>query len=135
MYLELFIQELAHVRQQPVDQREAVVLPRIILHASQKAHVLHGVTPQQSRRNALNVDRNTQICLLHVTWALMVGGACSPLGAKSSYLNSGSSTKRSTMSGGAARTTAENKHITEAAVSGQMTTRRMTMVMHQDSGV
>lgn len=52
VYLELFIQELAHVRQQPVDQREAVVLPRIILHASQKAHVLRcWVTPQQSRRN------------------------------------------------------------------------------------
>lgn len=36
----------------------------------------------------------------------MVGGACSPLGAKSSYLKSGSSTRCNTMSGGTARTTA-----------------------------
>lgn len=92
------------------------------------ARVTNGtcVAPQQSKGNTANVDKNTQICLLHVTWALMVGGACSPLGAKSSYLNSGSSTKRSTMSGGAARTTAEDKHIKEAAVSGHMTTGRMT---------
>lgn len=45
-----------------------------------------------------------------MTCALMVGGACSPLGAKSSYLNSGSSTRCSSSSGGAPRTTAEHTH-------------------------
>lgn len=51
--------------------------------------------------------------MLRATWALMVGGACSPLGAKSSYLNSGSSTRCTTMSGGAGRTTAKSKHNKE----------------------
>lgn len=74
--------------------------------------------------------------MLHSTWALMVGGDCSPLGAKSSYLNSGSSTRRSTMSGGAARTTAKNKHNKEVVVSKQMSTKQMTRMMHRmSSGV
>lgn len=45
----------------------------------------------------------------------MMGGDCSPLGAKSSYLNSGSSTRHNISSGGAPLTTAEQSEDTKLA--------------------
>lgn len=69
----------------------------------------------------------TSTHFLH-TWALMVGGACSPLGAKSSYLNSGSSTRHNTVSGGTARTTAGRKKRSQS-------TRQMTQRKHFDSQI
>lgn len=68
--------------------------------------------------------------MLQTTWALMVGGACSPLGAKSSYLNSGCSTRHSTRSGGAPRTTAKNKYEEEEVASKQMSNKRTTRVRY-----